>query len=119
MLSEVTRIDRVELQRDYLDKIYLWTQGKLDDRGELQEKQSRPGTATTRTRPTTAYSRPVTAKNQVSLPGTNRPQTGGRVRVDGLLYSRPQTGTLRAPTASNTDRGIDLGYGKSSQPTRN
>ncbi len=84
MLSEVTRIQVVENQREYLDKIFAWATKTDLKREEKSGGKSRPVTATTKTRPTTAYSRPPTA--------VSRPQTG---------VTRPQTGTTRPQVVSS------------------
>lgn len=70
MLSEVTRISKSENQLQYLNKIYNWAfqeKGEVDinfDIGEDSTDKHRPGTASTKTRSYSAYTkaRPESSK---------------------------------------------------------
>ena len=69
MLSELTRLHTAEEQVEQLEKVHQWAtrSHNFEDNTEVNNSKSRPGTASTRTRPATAYSRPQTG---ASRPGT-------------------------------------------------
>lgn len=74
MLSELTRIPIMENAVQFLNQIYQWANLDHLNEDEIQSSsKSRPGTATTRTRPFSAYSRPFSGKpNSTTINATKR-----------------------------------------------
>jgi hypothetical protein len=72
MLSELSRIPNSENQLDFLQKIYKWAipeERSFDD--SSSQGKSRPATASTRTRPYSAYSRPTTGRPPSGVAAAN------------------------------------------------
>lgn len=74
MLCELVRIPTLENQQDYLDKVYDWAKNEYTDE-IVPSSQQRPRTASTRTRPLSAYSGKTRERVSRIPTATTRPGT--------------------------------------------